>query len=164
MAFSIIVETLLKGLPKKDQYGVFIHSTSSILLVCYSDSESVLHISAMAGLLRRVRHLELRALLIQQLVNDGRMNMQVVSGENNPSDFLTKCSDGWHLSLLIDLLGLELNEVDEKIELHAHEFSWFSSRFTLSKQSHPKMLEGIEGGLGLRKVLGSSFCRDLTVC
>ena len=154
LAFSIIVETLLKGLPKKDQYGVFIHSTSSIPLVCYSDSESALHISAMAGLLRKVRHLELRALLIQQLVNDGRMNMRFVSGENNPSDFLTKCSDGWHLSLLIDLLGLEINEVDEKIELHAHEFS---SRFTLSKQNHRKMLEGIEEGL--RKfVLPGSQC------
>lgn len=123
LAFSIIVETLLDGLPKKDQFGVFVNSTSSIPLIFWSDSESALHISAMSGLLRKVRHLELRALLIQQLVNENRMKMRFVAGEKNPSDFFDKCSDGWHLSLLIDLLGIEPNEVDEKVESHAHEFS-----------------------------------------
>ena len=150
LAFSIIVETLLEGLPRKDQYGVFVNSTSSIPLMCWSDSESALHISAMSGLLRKVRHLELRALLIQQMVNDNRMRMRFVAGENNPSDFLTKCSDGWHFSLLIELLGLEPNEVDEKIELHAQKFS---SRLSLNKQNHRRVLEGIEEGM--RKLLVS---------
>ena len=107
LSFSVIFETLLNGLPKKDSVGIFVQTGTSLPLVCFSDSEAGIHISNMSGLLRKVRHLQLRALLVQQMVQEERLVMRFVSGEDSPSDFLTKCSDSWHLSLLIYLLGIE---------------------------------------------------------
>ena len=149
LSFSVIVETLLNGLPKKDSVGIFVQTGTSLPLVCFSDSEAGIHISNMSGLLRKVRHLQLRALLVQQMVQEERLVMRFVSGEDNPSDFLTKCSDSWHLSLLIYLLGIEQNEKDEMVEQYSHSFA---GKLNLSGQNYHKMVQGIQAGL--RKFLG----------
>ena len=44
----------------------------------------------MEGLLRRVRHIELRAKYIQMLVKKKRLLLEHISGLQNPSDGLTK--------------------------------------------------------------------------
>ena len=47
-------------------------------------------ISSMEGLLRRVRHIELRAKYIQMLVKKKRLLLEHIPGLQNPSDGLTK--------------------------------------------------------------------------
>ena len=80
---SLLMETLLSGLPKSDTGNYPIHLAS--------DSEAALSISRMTGPLRRVRHLELRHRYLQELVHSERLVLSFISGEyNHPADGLTK--------------------------------------------------------------------------
>ena len=54
------------------------------------NSESAKAIASMEGLLRRVRHLELRCAYLQQKVQSGRVILEFISGAYNASDGLTK--------------------------------------------------------------------------
>ena len=59
---SLLLETFLQGLPSGEvgSYPIYLES----------DSEAALSISRMTGLLRRVRHLELRRRYLQELVRN----------------------------------------------------------------------------------------------
>ena len=83
---GLLMESLLQGLQPQQETG-------SYRLVFYSDSEAAVSISAMSGLLRRVRHLELRARFLQELVNSGRLKPEFIAGAENPADGLTKATD-----------------------------------------------------------------------
>ena len=97
---ALLTETLVFGLEKQQETGSF-H------LVFLSDSEAAISISAMSGLLRRVRHLELRARYLQELVTSGRLVLRWISGELNPSDGLTKSvSEDRMLQTLLEGCGL----------------------------------------------------------
>ena len=97
---ALLMETLLFGLEKHQETGKF-------KLVFLSDSEAAISISAMSGLLRRVRHLELRARYLQELVTIGRLVLRWISGEWNPSDGLTKSvSEDRMLQTLLEGCGL----------------------------------------------------------
>ena len=97
---ALLMETLVFGLEKQQETGSF-H------LVFLSDSEAAISISAMSGLLRRVRHLELRARYLQELVTSGRLVLRWISGELNPSDGLTKSvSEDRMLQTLLEGCGL----------------------------------------------------------
>ena len=54
------------------------------------DSQAAICISNMNSLLRKVRHLELRAQYIQEQVSSGRLKPSYLPGKENPSDGLTK--------------------------------------------------------------------------
>ena len=69
---GLLMESLLEGLQPQQETG-------SYRLVFYSDSEAAISISAMSGLLRRVRHLELRARFLQELVNSGRLKLEFIA-------------------------------------------------------------------------------------
>ena len=107
-------ETFLWGLPGRKSNGELERVTGEIPITMYSDSESAKCVSVMAGLLRKVRHLELRMLRVQELTSSGRVLVRFIPGVRNPSDSLTKDGDLLHLNLLVDAIGLER---DPKVEL-----------------------------------------------
>ena len=74
-------------------------------MVIYSDSESAGNIAKMEGLLRRVRHPELRMCWIQHTVAKGRFAIRHLPGESNPADSLSKSSDRKHAQLFVDVLA-----------------------------------------------------------
>ena len=92
---------MLNGLPNKDELGIYQTTSSSLSLKLHTDSESAMCVGKMFGLLRKVRHIELRALLVQELHQQGRLEIMFVPGPENPVDSLTKPSDLNHLMLLL---------------------------------------------------------------
>ncbi|CAE7217587.1 unnamed protein product [Symbiodinium sp. CCMP2592] len=96
---SLLLETLLQGLPAGD--------TGSYPIYLSSDSEAALSISKMKGLLRRVRHLELRHRYLQELVQSERLRLTFIQGCLNPSDGLTKSPEEAMLQHLLEACGLE---------------------------------------------------------
>ena len=96
---SLLVETLLQGLPAGD--------TGSFPIYLSSDSEAALSISKMKGLLRRVRHLELRHRFLQELVQSERLHLTFIQGCMNPSDGLTKSPEEAMLQHLLEACGIE---------------------------------------------------------
>ena len=96
---ALLVETVLEGVPKDREHGYYV-------LKGYSDSESAVCISKMSTLLRKVRHIELRAAFLQELVAKGRFTVEHVPGAINPADSLTKSPTTSNLSSLYDVSGL----------------------------------------------------------
>ena len=97
---SLLLETFLQGLPSGE--------VGSYPIYWESDSEAALSISRMTGLLRRVRHLELRHRCLQELVRNERLILSHLSGEMNPADGLTKPPE--HASMfnnMVNACGLE---------------------------------------------------------
>ena len=80
---GLLQQSFLEGLPEDEVTGSFI-------IRIYTDSESAKAIASMEGLLRRVRHLELRCAYLQQKVQSGRVILEFISGAYNASDGLTK--------------------------------------------------------------------------
>ena len=79
---GLLQQSFLEGLPEDD--------TGSFVIRMFTDSESANAIASMEGLLRRVRHLELRCAYLQQKVQSGRVILEFISGAYNASDGLTK--------------------------------------------------------------------------
>ena len=96
---SLLMETLLTGMPSGETGTFAIHVAS--------DSEAALSISRMTGLLRRVRHLELRHRYLQELVQSGRLILSYIAGEWNPADGLTKSPEEKLFEHLVAACGLE---------------------------------------------------------
>ncbi|CAE7356130.1 GIP [Symbiodinium sp. CCMP2592] len=90
---------MIKCLPAGD--------TGSYPIYLSSDSEAALSISKMKGLLRRVRHLELRHRYLQELVQSERLRLTFIQGCLNPSDGLTKSPEEAMLQHLLEACGLE---------------------------------------------------------
>ena len=96
---SLLVQTLLAGIPEDTETGRY-------LLRAYSDSESALSIAQMNTLLRKVRHIELRAAFLQQLVAKERLTLEHIPGKINPADALTKSPTPENLGSLYEACGL----------------------------------------------------------
>ena len=98
---SLLLETLLSGMPGPER------TTGVYPVWIASDSEAAISIAKMAGLLRRVRHLELRHRWLQEQVSSGRVTLSFIQGENHPSDGLTKSPEGSLFDHLVETCGLE---------------------------------------------------------
>ena len=96
---ALLVETIREGMPKDRETGYYV-------LRGYSDSESAVCISKMQTLLRKVRHIELRAAFLQELVQRGRFTIEHIPGAINPADALTKSPTNESLVSLYDACGL----------------------------------------------------------
>ena len=110
----LLMETLLTGMPSGEM--------SSFTASLQSDSEAAISISRMTGLLRRVRHLELRHRYLQELVRNGKLVLSFLKGEWNASDGLTKTPEGEQmLRNLLEACGLEVIGPDEVKSLRETE-------------------------------------------
>ena len=78
---SLLVEQLLEGVQG---------DTGTYPIEALCDSQAAICISNMNSLLRKVRHLELRAQYIQEQVSSGRLRPSFLPGKENPADGLTK--------------------------------------------------------------------------
>ena len=96
---ALLVQTLLEGVPEDSEEGRY-------LLRAFSDSESAICVAQMTSLLRKVRHIELRAAFLQQLVARGRFTLSHIPGVTNPADALTKSPTPENLVSLYEACGL----------------------------------------------------------
>ena len=78
------------GWDSADHLGTPQCTTGTYQLVLRNDATAAISISSMEGLLRRVRHIELRAKYIQMRVKKKRLLLEHIPGLQNPSDGLTK--------------------------------------------------------------------------
>ena len=124
-------------------------------LFVWTDSESAKNISMMQGLLRRVRHLELRVMLVQYHTDAGRLVVRYVPGGSNPTDSLTKPSDVKHADMLSETAGLRMSAVMKSVlDTTAQIVDGFE---TMSTQNRRRVTEGLRRALaGLSFAVGAS--------
>ena len=89
VSLGMLLESILDGIPLTI-LGTPQCTTGTYQLVLRNDATAAISISSMEGLLRRVRHIELRAKYIQMLVKKKRLLLEHIPGLQNPSDGLTK--------------------------------------------------------------------------
>ena len=78
-----------------------------VSLVVATDSSAAKGFASTRGL-GRMRHLEVKDLWLQGLVQCGRLSLVKVRSEHNPADILTKYQDRWTARRLLDLAGIEV--------------------------------------------------------
>ena len=76
-------------------------------LVFATDSSASEGFASTRGL-GHMRHLEVKDLWLQELVQSGRLSLVKVRSEENPADVLTKYQDRWTLCRLLALGGIEV--------------------------------------------------------
>eukprot|EP00435_Cladocopium_sp_Y103_P013910 s5392_g3.t1 len=89
IAVALLLQTINEGI-ELDELGTPLRTTGTYALILRNDAKAAISIAQMEGLLRRVRHIELRAKFIQFLVKRKRLVLEHVEGLRNPSDGLTK--------------------------------------------------------------------------
>ena len=89
VSLGMLLESILDGIPLTI-LGTPQCTTGTYQLILKNDATAAISISSMEGLLRRVRHIELRAKYIQMLVKKKRLLLEHIPGLQNPSDGLTK--------------------------------------------------------------------------
>ena len=89
VALGMLIETARDGIPL-DEIGMPAKTTGSMKLHLYNDGKAAISISTMEGLLRRVKHMELRAHYVKYLHRRRRLTLEHWEGVSNPSDGLTK--------------------------------------------------------------------------
>ena len=145
------VQTFLEGLPPQEAW----QESGVMKLVVWTDSESAKNISMMQGLLRRVRHLELRVMLAQHHTDSGRLVVNYVPGAVNPTDCLTKPSDRKHAQMLSELSGLQLPTAMKS--LFASAAAVLESFQPMSAQNRRRVTESLRRALsGMSLSFGAS--------
>ena len=114
------MESIIDGIPLTI-LGTPECTTGTYQLLLRNDATAAISISSMEGLLRRVRHIELRARYIQMLVKRRRLILEHIPGLENPSDGLTKSFKTREM-----LINLE-REVGLVYGLDTNSFSWIKS-------------------------------------
>ena len=100
IGMSMLLESMLQGLPPKDDYGFHQTAEGSFQIVLRMDSQAAKQVSMMHGLSRYVRHLELRVAVLNFYTASGRLEIEFVPGSLNGSDALTKPGDPVHQGIL----------------------------------------------------------------
>ena len=130
-------------------------------LTIWSDSEAAKCIASMTGLLRKVRHLELRMSRVQELTESGRMVVKFVPGARNGADALTKDSDRVHSQLLVEAAGLE----PSKLVSYLEDVSQMACDFGngMSSQAYSKLLDVLQKSLRSLDLSGCPIPESLSV-
>lgn len=152
---AILIETMVEGMPVRDALGFFERETGTYKIVLRTDSQAAQHISSMHGLLRRVRHLELRIAVLQYYTSNERCQVEFVPGSRNGSDALTKPGDVVHQNLLMEETGLKHSSETQQVDVLVSELMQLLS--VMSSQNSRRVREAV--GMMVRKLL--SAC-DLT--
>ncbi|CAJ1421087.1 unnamed protein product [Effrenium voratum] len=117
LSMACLVETALYGI-KKTILGEPEQPISQIQVVLKTDSTSAQCIAQMKGLLRKVRHLQLRVVFLQHLVDSGQLVTRRIPGKENPADGLTKTMTHEMMQNLCSAAGLiSLDKFPEKANL-----------------------------------------------
>ena len=120
VSLAMLLESIIDGIPL-NILGTPKCTTGTYQLVLRNDATAAISISSMEGLLRRVRHIELRARYIQMLVKRRRLILEHIPGLENPSDGLTKSFKTREI-----LINLE-REVGLVEGLDTNKLSWLRS-------------------------------------
>ena len=81
VALGMLIETARDGIPL-DEIGMPAKTTGSMKLHLYNDGKAAISISTMEGLLRRVKHMELRAHYVKYLHRRRRLTLEHWEGVN----------------------------------------------------------------------------------
>ena len=120
VSLAMLLESIIDGMPLTI-LGTPECTTGTYQLLLRNDATAAISISSMEGLLRRIRHIELRARYIQMLVKRRSLNLEHIPGLENPSDGLTKSFKTRDM-----LINLE-REVGLVYGLDTNSFSWIKS-------------------------------------
>ena len=139
VSLAMLLESIIDGIPLTI-LGTPKCTTGTYQLVLRNDATAAISISSMEGLLRRVRHIELRARYIQMLVKRRRLILEHIPGLENPSDGLTKSFKFKEM-----LINLE-REVGLVEGLDTNQLSWLRSfLFQLQSEEGENHGENHEG-------------------
>ena len=150
---------LTEGLKEMQGMGIFLQSMCEGLaehqelhtwkMKMFTDSESAKHISCMQGLLRRVKHMELRVAFLQYGVEHRGLKVLFTPGISNPVDGLTKPVDRKHLDEMLLVSGLRAGS--QEVQVKALGMDVLEGMGPLSSRNRQLVIQGIEKGI--RQVL-----------
>ena len=89
VSLGMLLQTMIQGIPL-DPLGMPLQTTGEMGLTMFNDAKAAISMGRMDGLLRRVRHLELRVKYCQHLYRQRKLSLTHWRGEDNPADGLTK--------------------------------------------------------------------------
>ena len=116
---------MIQGIPL-DPLGMPLQTTGEMGLTMFNDAKAAISMGRMDGLLRRVRHLELRVKYWQRLYRRRKLSLTHWRGEDNPADGLTKSLKLKPLSLwsnLVEAVGLVPGPIINKVKTGSGIFS-----------------------------------------
>ena len=106
VSIGMLLQTVVQGIPL-DPLGMPLQTTGDMGLNMFNDAKAAISMGKMDGLLRRVRHLELRVKYCQHLHKTRKLSITHWKGEENPADGLTKSSKPLSLwTNLVEAVGL----------------------------------------------------------
>ena len=89
VSLGMLLQTMIQRIPL-DPLGMPVQTTGEMGLVMYNDAKTAISMGKMDGLLRKVRHLELRVKYCQHLYRRRKLSLTHWRGDENPADGLTK--------------------------------------------------------------------------
>ena len=106
VSLGMLRQTMIQGIPL-DPLGMPLQTTGEMGLTMFNDAKAAISMGKMDGLLRRVRHLELRVKYCQHLYRRRQLSLTHWRGDENPADGLTKSLRPLNLwTNLVDAVGL----------------------------------------------------------
>ena len=106
VSLGMLLQTMIQGIPL-DPLGMPLQTTGEMGLTMFNDAKAAISMGKMDGLLRRVRHLELRVKYCQHLYRRRQLSLTHWRGDENPADGLTKSLRPLTLwTNLVDAVGL----------------------------------------------------------
>ena len=106
VSLGMLLQTIIQGIPL-DPLGMPLQTTGEMGLTMFNDAKAAISMGKMDGLLRRVRHLELRVKYCQHLYRRRQLSLTHWRGDESPADGLTKSLRPLNLwTNLVDAVGL----------------------------------------------------------
>ena len=106
VSIGMLLQTVVQGIPL-DPLAMPLQTTGDMGLNMFNDAKAAISMGKMDGLLRRVRHLELRVKYCQHLHKTRKLSITHWKGEENPADGLTKSPKPLSLwTNLVEAVGL----------------------------------------------------------
>ena len=113
VSIGMLLQTVIQGIPL-DPLGMPQQTIGEMGLRMFNDAKAAISMGKMDGLLRRVRHLELRVKYCQHLRKTRKLSITHWKGEENPSDGLTKSLRPLSLwTNLVEAVGLVPGPTDQ---------------------------------------------------
>ena len=113
VSIGMLLQTVIQGIPL-DPLGMPQQTIGEMGLRMFNDAKAAISMGKMDGLLRRVRHLELRVKYCQHLHKTRKLSITHWKGEENPSDGFTKSLRPLSLwTNLVEAVGLVPGPTDQ---------------------------------------------------